>query len=77
MDTDEHGLRRFTPYTVEMVIHNQKPPACQYVHVYINNVAYVIELHKEHPPTSTSSLGFYGQHWIITKKRGNEAVTEA
>ena len=77
MDTDEHGSKRFAPYTVEMVIiHDAKPPTRHYIHAYINGGAYVIELHKEHPPTSTSSLGFYGQHWIITKARENEAVTE-
>jgi hypothetical protein len=62
---------------VEMVIiHDPKPPVRHYVHVYINGGAYAIELHKEHPPTSTSSLGIYGQHWIITKARENETVTE-
>lgn len=62
---------------VEMVIiHDPKSPVRHYVHVYINGGAYAIELHKEHPPTSTSSLGIYGHHWIITKARENEAVTE-
>lgn len=88
MDTDEHGLtpplfrrttsaKRFAPYMVEMVIiHDPKLPIRHYVHVYLNGGAYVIELHKNNPPTSTSSLGIYGQHWIITKARENEAVTE-
>jgi hypothetical protein len=59
-----------------LIIREPNPPIRHYVYVYINNGAYVIELHKEHPPTRTSSAGFYGQHWIITKARENENVTE-
>ena len=71
------SAKRFAPYMVEMVIiHDPKLPIRHYVHVYLNGGAYVIELHKTNPPTSTSSLGIYGQHWIITKARENEAVTE-
>jgi hypothetical protein len=77
MDTDEHGSKQFAPYMVEMVIiHDPKPPVHHYVHVSINGGAYLIELHKEYPPTITSSLGFYGQHWIISKTRENEAITQ-
>jgi len=73
----EPSVTEFVPYTVEMVIMQEpKPPIRHYVYVYMNGGAYVIELHKEHPQTSTSRVGFYGQHWIITKTRGNEAVTE-
>lgn len=77
-NADITSAEPFAPYMVEMLIITKKPkpPVRHYVYVYKNNGAHVIELHKEHPPTQTSSAGFYGNHWLITKARGNEAVTE-
>ena len=71
------SARRFIPYTVEMVIMQEpKPPVRHYVYVYKNGELYVIELHKEHPPSKTSRIGFYREDWIITKSKGDKAVTE-
>ena len=67
----------FVPYTVELLIlQAQQPPTKHYIYVHRNGELYAIELHKEYPHTSTSQIGFYGQHWIITKARVSEAVTE-
>jgi hypothetical protein len=68
---------QFTPYTVELVmLHAQQPPTKHYICVYKNGEHYAIELHKEYFPASTSQIAQYGKHWIITKARRNQAVTE-
>jgi hypothetical protein len=70
------GSRRLIPYAVEMIIDQEsQPPKRHYVSVYANGELYVIELNKEYPPTSTGRIGFYGQHWIITKSKEDESVT--
>ena len=67
----------FAPYIVELVV-KQSPnePLRHYVYVYSNAGRLVIELHSANPPTLASRLGSYGQHWTITKARGNETFTE-
>lgn len=67
----------FVPYVVELVImRSPEEPLRHYVYVYSNGGNLVIELHQENPPTLTNQIGFYGQHWIITKARANEAFTD-
>jgi hypothetical protein len=62
---------------VELVtVQSQKPPIKHYINVYKNGGLYAIELHKEHPTTPTSQVGFYGRHWTITKVKSNKTITE-
>src|SRR5450756_189324 len=71
------GLRAFVPYTVELVtVQPAQPPVKHYIYIYRNGELYAIELHKEHPPTKTSNIGFYGVHWTITKAKSDKAITE-
>ena len=71
------ALRTFVPFTVELVtVQPPKPPIKHYVYVYRNGERYAIELHNEHPPTRTNRIGFYGQHWTITKVKSAKAITE-